>query len=121
MISLRAEVRNAELQGQAAVIRSDDRPMAEQDVGPRPREAHEQQAGGQRLIHHPHQRLDGHDQVRRQSVRPHLAVADGGEGLNAEEERLAQRGRPSISMPGPSRSSGPKATKSAAKRTFSSR
>src|SRR4029453_12260310 len=81
---------DAELQRAPAVVRSNDRTVAEHERRRRSREAREEEAGGQRLIHQTDERLDRHNEVRCEPVRPDLAVADRRECLDAEIESAAE-------------------------------
>ena len=83
-------VHDAEHQAVAVVVRRDDGAAAEEQRRRRPREPREEQTGRERLIHQAHERLDGDHDVGRHPVRGDLAVADRGERLDAEEERLAE-------------------------------
>ena len=83
-------VDDPEHQALAVVVGSDDGLAAEEHGGGRAGESGEEQTRGKGLIHEAHERFDGHDEIGGQAVGADLAVPDGREGLNAEEERLAE-------------------------------
>ena len=85
-----SQIDEAEHQGPPALVRRDEGIAAEADLGGGPGEAREQQAAEDREAEEADKGLDGDQDVRRARVRDQLAVADGREGLNAEEETVLE-------------------------------
>src|SRR5678815_1285654 len=69
----------------------DDRLSAEHNGCRRSRKTREEQSGRKRLIHQPDERLEGHQQIGGETVRPDLSIADRRKRLDAEKERLTER------------------------------
>ena len=69
-------------------VGGDDRPLAVEDVGEGPAEAGEREAGGEGHAEQADEGLDRDEAVGGRALGAQPAVADGGEGLHAEEERL---------------------------------
>ncbi len=83
-------VGGAEHQRRHAVEIVDHRNRAESHPRGRPRDPGEHKAGGQRHIDKPDEGFDGDDQVGGKAAREHVAVADGAERLDAEEEGVPE-------------------------------
>src|SRR5262249_27227049 len=79
-------IRDAEHEPGEAAIWCDNGARAEYHSCRRPREAREENAGAEREAQQADERLDRHHEMRRHAVRRNVAVADGGERLDAEEE-----------------------------------
>ena len=88
-----AAVAEAHHQRPPGPVAGDHHLVGEQDLGLRAREAHEGEAGHRRGEHHADEDLERRHEVPGQRGRCHDAVADGGERLDAEEERVEERAR----------------------------
>jgi hypothetical protein len=83
-------VGDAQEQRRHAVESGDHHVPAEEHARGRAGELGEDEAGHEGQAEQADERLERHEQVRRQPPRRHLAVADGGHGLDAEEEGVGE-------------------------------
>jgi len=91
-----ALVRHPDEQRRDAVEAGDHHVAAEDHAGGGAGELGEDEARDERQAEEADERLDGHEQVRDEPARRHLAVADGGHGLDAEEEGVREAPGPRL-------------------------
>ena len=85
-------VRDAKHETSAVPIWRDQSDVAADDVGRWTRKTSEQDAGDQSEAHQAGQGFDGDEGVGECALWRHLAVADGGDGLDGEEDRVVPGG-----------------------------
>jgi len=88
-----AEVGDAEHEGGLAVERGANEVAAENDAGDRAGKANENEAGDNGHAEHADDDFDGGDDVAVKGIRIHVAIADGGDGLDTEEKSVRPRAR----------------------------
>ena len=89
-------VGHADEQGRDPVEAGDHRVPAEDHPRGGAGELGEDEPGDEGEPEEPDERLEGDEQVRGEPPRRHLAVADGGHGLDAEEEGVGEVSRPRL-------------------------
>ncbi len=84
------KISHAEHQSRHAIVPANNDRVAEENAGGRAREAHEDQTRNDRNPDHAEEDFQGGNEVTIKGGRIHVPVADGGQGLCAEEKRLRE-------------------------------
>ena len=85
-----ARVGDAKLQTGSVLVRSDDRVLAVNDASRGPGKAAIEEPGGDRKNHQTGGGFERRDGVGQRAFGINIAVSDGGQGVDAEEERVGK-------------------------------